>query len=253
MKAILLLVVFAALVSAQQCDVGDIKCMGCKTVIGSIEKLVASNKTEEIVINVVEKLCDYLPDSFEPVCDRVVEVGIPRIMEWLANKIEPEKICQRLRLCPADNSTLSYEALVNVIEDSAISFAYEPEMTPELFKNKLMDICESVPNEDHAKKCKAIVGRMNGVMYIQSAKMNPRRDGLDFCDLCKDLMDLMVDWIKDNANDALADKVTKFCNKLGSTLQPICTKVIKSAYDKFRDQIVNKIDSEQVCVAIQAC
>ena len=55
MKAILLLIVFAAVVSAETCEVAGPKCLGCKTIIGSIERLLTSNKTEEFITDFVEK------------------------------------------------------------------------------------------------------------------------------------------------------------------------------------------------------
>jgi len=253
------LVFVLAFATAEECSVGDVKCMSCKTIVSSIEKFVASNKTETIIVENVEKLCTLLPDSYEPVCDRVVEVGVPTIINWVTKKIEPERICQRLRLCPSNNATdpLALEALGYMLDNSAFAFAKLPEMTAEKLKNRLFDICEAVPVPEHYSLCRTIVSRMNFAMVINQAKLNPRRDNdFDFCENCKVLVDYFKGWVKSNVASGLKDKANAFCAKLGTALGGLCKSVINSTWDKLKDLINEKqeaFSSYNVCVAISFC
>lgn len=216
--------------------------------------LLSRAKWSNFLTFLSHRLCDYLPNNFEPACDRIIEVGVPTVIRWVTNKVRPEKVCERIHLCNnPNNSTVTFEKIAELVDINAIDFAQESGMTVDRLRGRLVGLCEVIPVEDHAQKCMEIVSRMNLVMLLNSAKSNQRREKFDLCQTCIEVLDIFKDWIKDNAADALEEQADKLCVKMGKTIQPICTALMKSTFKALQKYLTNKFSAEQMCVAIQVC
>ena len=255
MKSFVIIALLVAVAAAVPvCEAPNFGCTSCKIVVNSIEKMLASNKTQEFIIKTVEQLCETLPDNFEPACDRVIEIGIPTVIRWLTSKVNAEKVCERIHLCgnPA-NSTVTFEKIAELVDINAIDFAREEGMTADKLKGRLVGICEVIPVQAHAQKCMEIVSRMNLVMLLNSAKNNQRRDDFNTCDMCVEVLDIFKVWIKDNAADALEEKAQVLCEKMGQTIQPICISLLKATFSSLKNYLTDKFSARDMCTAIQIC
>ena len=61
------------------------------------------------------------------------------------------------------------------------------------------------------------------------------------------------DWIKDHASDALKEKAEVLCEKMGSTIQPICISLLKGTFNTLQKYLTNKFSAKEMCIAIQIC
>ena len=74
-------------------------CIMCKFYVSLISDLLQEGATIEEITQRIETLCTYVSESYQKFCDTLVEIGIPIIVEYVAQQLEPNKICQMIKLC----------------------------------------------------------------------------------------------------------------------------------------------------------
>ncbi|XP_027624723.1 prosaposin isoform X3 [Tupaia chinensis] len=79
---------------------GNVYCEMCEYVVKEAVKLVDSNKTEEEILNTVDKMCSKLPQSLAKECQEVVDTYGRSILSLL-EQTTPELVCHLLHLCPS--------------------------------------------------------------------------------------------------------------------------------------------------------
>ena len=78
---------------------GDVKCELCSYIFEELEKLLAENKTEEAIIDGLDKVCGYIPSSIKSYCDELVKDSIPFLIQLLENEQSPKTICTEIGEC----------------------------------------------------------------------------------------------------------------------------------------------------------
>jgi hypothetical protein len=79
-------------------------------IVRVMEGWVASNKTETEVEHLLIQLCDLLPKSWRPTCDKMVVNDVPKIVAFLEKDFTPTRICQLIGMCPAASQTIAVSA-----------------------------------------------------------------------------------------------------------------------------------------------
>ncbi|KAM6922973.1 prosaposin isoform 2-T2 [Lycodopsis pacificus] len=75
------------------------KCAVCEFVMKELESQLEDQKTEEELVQVVEKVCTYLPSSLSAQCKDLLETYGQAIIELLVQQADPKAICKMLALC----------------------------------------------------------------------------------------------------------------------------------------------------------
>uniref|UniRef100_A0A671YST3 Prosaposin n=1 Tax=Sparus aurata TaxID=8175 RepID=A0A671YST3_SPAAU len=74
-------------------------CAICEFVMKQLESMLEDQKTEEEVIQAVEKVCTYLPKSLSTECKDLIETYGQAIIELLVQQADPKTVCTVLALC----------------------------------------------------------------------------------------------------------------------------------------------------------
>ncbi|KAM3963621.1 prosaposin-like [Aphomia sociella] len=92
-----------------QLDTSKGGCKICKIVMKEIEKDI-KNKNEDEIKNLVHGICKNIPKLVRHECNKFVDKYANRVIDMLVNKLDPEQVCHKLKLCDV--------AAVDVIEDT---------------------------------------------------------------------------------------------------------------------------------------
>ncbi|KAE8280479.1 Prosaposin Proactivator polypeptide Saposin-A Saposin-B Saposin-C Saposin-D Precursor [Larimichthys crocea] len=74
-------------------------CAICEFVMKQLESMLEDQTTEEEVIQAVEKVCTFLPDSLKGQCKDLIETYGQAIIELLVQQADPKTVCTVLALC----------------------------------------------------------------------------------------------------------------------------------------------------------
>jgi len=88
------------------------KCNVCKDSVAVIDHFITKNSTEQEIIKVTEKVCQYLPSSYQPICVLVFEqYGAEIVTQLVAKVLDPTQVCDAVHLC-----TEQQQQIVKTIE-----------------------------------------------------------------------------------------------------------------------------------------
>ncbi|XP_072347983.1 prosaposin isoform X2 [Scyliorhinus torazame] len=74
-------------------------CVICEFAMRQIENLLQQNRTEEMIVNAVEKVCSILPTTVKSECRDFVEQYGQAVVELLAQELDPAFVCTAIGLC----------------------------------------------------------------------------------------------------------------------------------------------------------
>ncbi|XP_051520676.1 prosaposin-like [Myxocyprinus asiaticus] len=74
-------------------------CTFCLFLIKTLESMLPKERTEEVIVKLLEKICDYLPAQYKDMCDSFIETYGKKIIELLLSSAPPHTICTVLGLC----------------------------------------------------------------------------------------------------------------------------------------------------------
>ncbi|KAI3363099.1 hypothetical protein L3Q82_011747, partial [Scortum barcoo] len=74
-------------------------CSICELAMKQLEAMLEDHKTEEEVIQAVEKVCQYLPSSLSTQCKDLIETYGEAIIDLLVQQADPKTVCTVLGLC----------------------------------------------------------------------------------------------------------------------------------------------------------
>ncbi|XP_054989180.1 prosaposin [Sorex araneus] len=77
----------------------DVVCEACEYVVKELTSWIDSNKTEEEIIENLDKVCQKLPTSLASQCQEVVDSYGRSILTLLLQEMTPELVCSALGLC----------------------------------------------------------------------------------------------------------------------------------------------------------
>lgn len=88
------LVVFAFIFCAVAFESGSVVCGLCKSLIGTLGNLDGHRVKEYI-----DSLCAKASGFVATICIKITEFGIDKLIELLHEKVEPEVVCSKIKLC----------------------------------------------------------------------------------------------------------------------------------------------------------
>lgn len=74
-------------------------CGVCETVIQYVDSLLEEKATIEEIEQVLDKVCNFLPDNIKQQCDDLVKQYGPDIIKMIAEVMDPKEICTTIGLC----------------------------------------------------------------------------------------------------------------------------------------------------------
>jgi saposin len=74
-------------------------CVLCENVVRMIDDYLEDGKTQAEIEALLQKFCDKIKAPYGAICDSLVQQYIPKIIEYLEQKLEPTKICTLIKLC----------------------------------------------------------------------------------------------------------------------------------------------------------
>jgi len=98
--------------------VGGVQCSICEFVMRQLDELLAKNRTEQAIINALDKVCSLLPKTVNDECVSFVNEYGKMIINLLVQELAPEQICTALALCsgeqkiPQMDTTLTFSPLL---------------------------------------------------------------------------------------------------------------------------------------------
>jgi len=173
-------------------DESVLACKGCTTVVGVIENWMKSNKTVAYIEDNLKQFCALFNGTeIQKPCERIIDFGVPKVINSLERKFPPERICAMIGVC------------TNVPMKVMFSRKLESDG-----KEVLCDGCKILVNSIHAW-----VTSDSMIKAIDSLfdKMCLLFNNTDFKPVCEDIVNYGIDKVIEYVQKKLpADKVCSF-------------------------------------------
>eukprot|EP00818_Percolomonas_sp_WS_P005429 CAMPEP_0117448824 /NCGR_PEP_ID=MMETSP0759-20121206/7611_1 /TAXON_ID=63605 /ORGANISM="Percolomonas cosmopolitus, Strain WS" /LENGTH=427 /DNA_ID=CAMNT_0005241245 /DNA_START=17 /DNA_END=1300 /DNA_ORIENTATION=- len=271
-------------IELQQMGESNDNCAMCKYIVGEVEQYANSSR-EELEHRLI-KACELLPGQLEQLCDTVILLYGPQILDYILTYETPEIVCKQVGLCPktAQEETPVVPAPVPVQDDESndgkcelckyvLNLAEEyiqGNATEEKIKDALHKVCNKFP--PIAGACVAFVDQYEPMIveYLLQ-KLTPeqicQKIGLcpksvpviefndeSACPLCKFVVGTVEEYMVKNESIAvIEEKVHQICDFLPETYSGMC----KSMADMYVPQIIGylkeKYTPAAVCEALTLC
>jgi saposin len=114
--------VLASLASASVHEEQGLKCSMCQFVIKEVEKVAENNLTQAGLAKAITGICNQA--HIGAWCQQNVIPIIGEILAAIVNKVDPVKVCGKIKLCKA-NSTDAEKILAAIESDVAVSNLHE--------------------------------------------------------------------------------------------------------------------------------
>ena len=106
------------MLNSKQEPLRSVECSLCKYVVGYIDTVIQSNKSEAAIEAALEKVCTILPASIKPKCDEFVVTYGPVLVQLIQRYGTPELVCNALKVC--HNGTQSIQPASSELRESLI-------------------------------------------------------------------------------------------------------------------------------------
>ena len=92
-------IVFIYLVETEKSIDNPVECSICKYVVGYVDAVIQTNKSEAAIDAALEKVCTILPHSLNRTCYQFVDAYGPVLVELIAKYATADEVCDALKLC----------------------------------------------------------------------------------------------------------------------------------------------------------
>lgn len=79
---------------------GGLECDVCQWLVGKTEGYLASNHSEAVIQQELDKLCKLV--SFDTACESIVQSYLPNVLNLLEQHETPLAVCEQTNFCPKD-------------------------------------------------------------------------------------------------------------------------------------------------------
>jgi saposin len=255
-----------------------LECSICELVMTEVEKLIASNYTEEKIIEVLDKVCDVLPSQLQSVCEELVANYLPVLIELFENKESPDVICQQIGVC-TKNLVTKVEAvdckLCLFVVTEAEKILADPKTEGKI--EELLDkVCAALPDYIsgecqtlvtqflpniiellEAKETPEVVCNQLGLCSQMNKDRQPKNSHVYSsveCALCELVMTEVEKLLASNFTESKIEEVLdKVCGYLPSALQSPCQELINQYLPELIELLESKETPEVVCQQIGLC
>jgi saposin len=260
------------------------KCDTCHTVVSFIEKMVTSKFGQEAIEKGLDLLCLQLPFG-SSVCERVVDVGLPIVINLIEQKETPEVVCKQLKLC--DTTAASAVAVAIAVPAPAkqiptaitcpickivVKFVEDKitAKTPiEKIKTDLEEFCGTIPKylrkpcddavEYGIDNLVALVEKETPEVVCQQLKLCSATRAIIVsssfsCDMCTFVVGSAIGWVTQNSTIVSIEQfLDQSCSKMGSFSQSVCEKFVDFVIRKLMAQLNGDITANKICTQIGIC
>jgi saposin len=252
-----------------------VTCELCNLVLTAAKSLIASNKSEEAVVEFIEnQLCARL-GSLKDICTSYMETEGKQIIYELAHSVDPSTICTRIGLCSTRTvevrtvNCIVCKLVMTDVQSMLKNNASEAQILA-FIENKLCNatgplypVCKIAIDSfgpqilkmlaaqvDPAKICE-FIGMCTSRSIERSQTIAPKSI---YCPVCKVVIADVQTMLQNNASEAqiLAFIESKLCNATGP-LAPVCRLAIESFGPQILKMIAAQVDPEKVCELIGMC
>jgi saposin len=137
-----------------------IECSICKYVVGYIDAIIQTNKSEAAIEAALEKVCTIVPHAFNSTCIKFIETYAPDLVELIAKYGTADQVCTKLGLC--DKSKVAEPTSDNIqsVKSDAecklckyvisyINILIESNATEHELEKGLKAVCSLLPSKEH--------------------------------------------------------------------------------------------------------
>lgn len=264
---------------------GAIECSLCKLVIGEVEKLIGSNRSEAAIEAALDKVCGILPGPLSSPCEALVNQYAPQIINLLVNDFPADVVCQKLGLC---TSSATKEAakkpisvggalecslckiVINEVENLIGSNRSEAAIEAALDKvcnvlpSALAGACQALVNQYAPQIINLLVNEFPADVICQKIGLcasaaaqtvaAPKLKNDLLCPLCEYVVKIVEDLIQGNRSvSAIEAALEKVCNFLPSSLRGTCDSFVEEYAPALIELLVRAEPPEKICAQIGAC
>ncbi|XDV19727.1 hypothetical protein PO909_025147 [Leuciscus waleckii] len=147
-------------------------CTFCLFFIKTLEGMLPKERTAEIIENLLEKICDHLPEHYKQTCNTFIETYGKKLIDLLLSSLPPHAICAALGLClfPETPMTLSTDCDSCKILAVLSRFHLGHNATEIQTSDLLQKICHLHPNA--IPQCEGFV-KLHGHRLLKSDGKQP--------------------------------------------------------------------------------
>lgn len=75
-------------------------CALCLNIASYVHQTIANNRTQEQIVDALQRVCKHVPPSVQPQCEIIVPMAFKQLVQWFLENKKPSVICQQLKFCP---------------------------------------------------------------------------------------------------------------------------------------------------------
>lgn len=280
MKATLLCLLALALVCFSACatvptdgENKDSVCDLCEYFVFELEGMV--NKSKPEIEKKLVKMCESLKQEYRSMCDTMVLLYGPKIIDYILAKEDPKKLCTQFKLCPVKVVVPEEKVggvqcqlctyVVNIAEQHLINNKTVEEIEGELHK-----VCSSLP-ATYGKICDSVVDQyVPYIVYYLKQKypaekicellklceaMQQKVEGSEVeCFMCSKLVEYAEQYLASNKTEheieTLLDKV---CNEAPFGMKDYCKALVAQYLPYMIHFLEQKYPPKKVCQMMNIC
>merc|ERR1712065_63779 len=232
----------------------DIECSICEFVVGEVDKLAGSNKTESEVEAEIVKACNILPKSWGGEGTSPVDEYFPQIWQLIVQEgSDPSQICTEIKLCTPSTPKVEVvggvECNLCTLAASAIEKYVAENKTLAEIEHELDDICKHTPWD---KDCEAFVDE-----YTQKI-INAILSGETPAELCAEIglcsgdEEIVEKKVVDVAPIGETE-LGKVCKLLPGDFGATCVSLVDNYLPAIIEHIENDFPPATACAALGLC
>ena len=221
--------------------------------------MATANASEQELIQIFEKVCTQMPVTLRDECKSFVDNYAPDIIALLIREVDPDKVCQIIKLCQKSNNvaflTKPDVQTCGLCEyvSTYIEASYPLENACSHFStdNNVREQCEILVHLYHPNMCPQLP------MCIETDKIEKPIDAADNsleCSICKYVVSYVDSVIQNNKSEAAIEAaLDKVCTILPHSLNATCVQFVVSYGPVLVQLIEYYVTPDQVCAAIKLC
>lgn len=251
---------------AQEANPSPIECELCKVVVGELEALVETNRSEAAIEAALDKVCNAF-GQYGSVCRTFIDTYTDDLIKLLEEYESAEVVCRQLHLCIAAAERKVNDPQLNcVLCKMAVSYFQLSLQNETADVGKLEALCHFLPGKV-GEDCKMLVDTYGATIVELLESMTPEQicsfvqlcvqapsNGVDKCTVCELLVGEVSSLLSDGKTEAaITAEVQKLCNKLPTQYQTICKDAVAAVVPDMISLLEAKIDPEKICQFLGMC
>ncbi|RUS88535.1 hypothetical protein EGW08_003711, partial [Elysia chlorotica] len=257
-------------------------CILCEFVMTQLDSILASNATQQQIVQALDQVCNFLPASVKQQCDGFVKQYTPTLIQLLL-QVKPSQVCTSLKLCNSSNEGLKVQEQVkdtvqctlckfvmNQLEKMLGDNATEPQIEKALdqvcnflpasvkaecdsflkqYTPQLIQLLLQIKPNQICSFIKLCTNTVKGILY-PLYQLTP--DGPQ-CALCEFVLTQLDSMLTKNATQAQIEAaLDQVCNFLPASIKQECDTLVQQ-YTPQLIQLLLQFKPQEVCTRLGLC